>query len=144
MVRTASLANNDGHYIRYWVKWCTIYVIISFSLPLSLSLSLSLPPSLSPSPSFPPSTLSPPSLSPSLYSYLTRLTDSLQHHLKLSHKAASQIEIQQSREEEARSLQTKLEPQLVTLIRETKRLQKLVSIAHSCTHSLMHSLTHTL
>lgn len=64
-------------------------------------------------------------------SYLTRLTDSLLHHLKLSRKAAAQVEVFFSRVEEATSQQSILEPQLTAVVKETKRLQKLVCQHHT-------------
>lgn len=68
--------------------------------------------------------------------YVDRLADNLAHQLTLSRRSTLQITALTSKREEAIEMITNVEPQLNTLIRETKQLQKQVSL---CIHHVSSS-----
>ena len=68
--------------------------------------------------------------------YVERLADNLTHQLTLSQRSILQITALTNKREEAIETITNVEPQLNTLIKETKQLQKQVSLFTSCDQPL--------
>ena len=61
-----------------------------------------------------------------LFRYVDRLTESLQHKLKLSEKMQASCKAVAERRQEAAALQSELEPKLDIIVTKTKQLQKQV------------------
>lgn len=59
--------------------------------------------------------------------YVERLTESLQHKLKLSEKMQASCKAVVTRQQEAAALQSQLEPKLDVIVTKTKQLQKQIS-----------------
>jgi len=69
--------------------------------------------------------------------YVERLADNLTHQLTLSQRSILQITALTNKREEAIETITNVEPQLNALIKETKQLQKQVSLFTSCDQPLL-------
>lgn len=59
--------------------------------------------------------------------YLQRLSEELQHYLRLSNRASSQALEMAAKREHANTTLSSLQPQLTSIIRHTKTLQKQIS-----------------
>ena len=64
--------------------------------------------------------------------YVDRLTESLQHKLKLSEKMLASCKAVAERKQEAAALQSELEPKLDIIVTKTKQLQKQVCRLREC------------
>lgn len=64
-----------------------------------------------------------------LFRYVDRLTESLQHKLKLSEKMQASCKAVAERKQEAATHQSELEPKLDVIVKKTKQLQQQVCIS---------------